>query len=289
MKLLPSSRSGLAKTTSNFLFDNVNAAFVDSRAAFFVAKLLCNNKGVLVLERFRIVPTFTESDILGQLDDCAIKFDFPMLDNGNVAPVDVRLHAYTDKSRWAIIIEDLGFHVRAGGHDGVTNCLYYFGNCLYRKPGSALADFVFPTSDAPGEPTFQEEINMFLREPKGHVGVRDKLISFDCTPEKLSEKDIVETDEQPTGTELMRSLVTEYRELFFATEQELRRQIPADLPMVLQIESWHHPDLAGDELPSANETFQHIAKVLCLGDKNKYTPTLQANTHWSNWPDGGTL
>jgi hypothetical protein len=59
--------------------------------------------------------------------------------------------------------------------------------------------------------------------------------------------------------------------------------------VLLNLDQWYHPDLAGDEMPSGNETFQLIAKVLCSGDPSHYKPTNKPNTHWSNWPAGGTL
>lgn len=232
---------------------------------------------------------FSQSDILGQLDDCALKFDFPMLDNGYVYPADVRLHALADQTRWAIVIEHLGYHMRVGDHSGITNCISYYGNCLQRNPGSALEDFLMVTANAPGDSTFEQDAGWYLRAPKGQIYIRDQLIDFDCTAEKLEEIGIEMTDTQPSGTELLRSLVLEYRGLFLATEKELRRQIPKDLPCILTLNEWHHPDLAGDDLPSANETFQLIASVLCTGDASAYSPTLPPNTHWSNWPEGGTM
>ena len=233
--------------------------------------------------------TFTEAEILGQLDDCALKFEFPMLDNGYVYPGDVRLHAYADQSRWALIIEHLGYHLRAGNHDGVTNCLHYFGNCLPRKPGTANEDFLMVTADGPDQETFQEEVNCYLRNPKGEIYLRDELVPYDCTPDSLAEKGIPTVDEKPSGTELLRSLLPQYKNLLLANESELRMQLPNDLPHLISLDEWYHPDLAGDDLPSANETFQMIATVLCTGEATMYKPTFLPNTHWSNWPDGGTM
>lgn len=41
--------------------------------------------------------------------------------------------------------------------------------------------------------------------------------------------------------------------------------------------------------PSSYETWQQIAKVLATGDTRYYRPTLEPNTHWSNWPESGSL
>jgi hypothetical protein len=41
--------------------------------------------------------------------------------------------------------------------------------------------------------------------------------------------------------------------------------------------------------PSSYETWQQIAKVIALGDTSIYKPTVKPNTHWSNYPDSGSL
>jgi hypothetical protein len=58
---------------------------------------------------------------------------------------------------------------------------------------------------------------------------------------------------------------------------------------LLVLDEWHHPDLLNGERPSKNETFQQLAKILASGNESLYRPTLESNTHWKNWPEGGTL
>ena len=59
---------------------------------------------------------------------------------------------------------------------------------------------------------------------------------------------------------------------------------------LLQLEEWHHPDVVDDEeRPSGSETFAQLAAVLSSGELAHYRPTRPPNTHWVNWPDGGTL
>ena len=110
-----------------------------------------------------IKTTFTEQEILSQLDDCAAESAFPMLDNGYVYPADVRLHAFGNPEKWAIVIDHLGYHYRSGDHDGIVDCVHYFGNCLRRKPGTDNEDFLTFTADGPDDLTFQEEINWHLK------------------------------------------------------------------------------------------------------------------------------
>ena len=65
--------------------------------------------------------------------------------------------------------------------------------------------------------------------------------------------------------------------------------MPVDLPRVLVLDEWNHPDVFGGALPSQSETFLRIVDVLVEGRPELYTPGGPPNTHWSNWPEGGNV
>jgi hypothetical protein len=88
---------------------------------------------------------------------------------------------------------------------------------------------------------------------------------------------------------LARALVPECRDLLLATETERREGLPADLPMVLQLDDWEHPRLLDGELPSSSSSFKQIAKVIASGNANLYQPDNEGNVHWSHWPNSGSL
>ena len=89
---------------------------------------------------------------------------------------------------------------------------------------------------------------------------------------------------------VLRALVPEHRELLLATESERRRGVPADLPLLLQLDDWDHPRLMEGELPRSSVAFKQIAQALAAADPSKYDPDLvDGNVHWSNWPDSGSL
>lgn len=145
-----------------------------------------------------------------------------------------------------------------------------------------------PLNDA----VFDEEDRWDVRQEKGFLCVRGELIPYNASIEELLKKGIGEDTWDTDGitiTELVRSLVPEYHTLLLATKEELRQRLPFDLPLMICLDEWHHPDLAEDELPSGNQTFQMIADVLVSGDPTLYQPTQPPNTHWSNWLEGGTL
>lgn len=41
--------------------------------------------------------------------------------------------------------------------------------------------------------------------------------------------------------------------------------------------------------PTSYETWRLIAKVIVTNDPKEYKPTLEPNTHWTNWPDSGSM
>ncbi|HTJ11793.1 MAG TPA: hypothetical protein VL547_07200 [Dinghuibacter sp.] len=131
------------------------------------------------------------------------------------------------------------------------------------------------------------------------------------------------------GEGVLRLLVPRHRDIFRATDEELYKGIPSTLHKVLVLDEWHHkrfhqssspfespeflasfdqgnPFIATmiqDELeknarynakewetrPSSYETWQQIAEVLATGDTSRYKPTLEPNTHWRYWPEGGSM
>lgn len=132
-----------------------------------------------------------------------------------------------------------------------------------------------------------------------------------------------------SAEEVCRLVVQKHRGLFRATDEELYKSIPTDLSKILVIDEWYHkefdqisspfehPDILKDfditnesvrrmieyeidssrkfnsekwnDRPGSYETWQQIAKVIVTADPSFYTPTLKPNSHWSNWPEGGSM
>jgi hypothetical protein len=89
--------------------------------------------------------------------------------------------------------------------------------------------------------------------------------------------------------ELCRWIADVARDQVMATPEERRISVPPEMKQILQLEEWHHPDLLNDERPGTSETFQQLAQILETGDVRLYRPSHPPNTHWRNWPEGGTL
>lgn len=233
---------------------------------------------------------YTASEILEQLDKCAKECSFPILDNGYIHLVHSKLSAYRDDERWALVIEVIGFSPRDYGHEGVNNCLYIFGNCISMRLGLDDSSFLYLTHNSAECPTFDEEFEEFLNPVAKTMMIRDKEIKLNHNREFYLNKGIELVEEDKIRVhEVLRGLVPEFNKNLEATEEEIRSRIPTDLPKVLELLEWNHPDCAGSELPSNNETFQQIAKVLETSKLSHYNPSFPANNHWKNWSLGGTL
>ncbi|MCW3816604.1 hypothetical protein ONA91_19345 [Micromonospora sp. DR5-3] len=201
--------------------------------------------------------------ILEQFDAAADEAVFVDLENGYYYPIDSRLHAYRDANRWALVVELVGYNRRA---QAVLDVLHVFGNCLTSgEPGFENGDFHSRIEHL--EEIVDEQLPPFV--------LRGHSVPLTTTPGEPM-------------VDALRRLVPTHRNLLLATEDELRARIPNDVPEILRLEEWHQP-VFDDVLPSQTETYRLIAEVLTTGDPGRYQPTLPPTTHWSHWPNSGTL
>ncbi len=175
------------------------------------------------------------------------------MNHGYYYAVDAQLHAFGDASRWALIVEAVGYNPRAVN---LIDVVHTFGNCL--------------TSGAPGyeDEDFHSRIDNMDEvesrdDPERYLGAAPMVVSGHA----------VRVD-APKGEELsatFRRLVPAHRDLLFGGSAEIRRRLPADVPQLLQLEAWNQPDLF-ETPPSQSETCQLIAVVLESLDPARYRP-----------------
>ena len=210
-------------------------------------------------------------EVLAHFGQAAEHLRFPHFDNGYIYPVDARLSLFRDDTRWAMVTELLGYSPRAGN---LGNLLHIFGDCLIDpEAGAGTHDWLFPI----------DNFDDIEDDEENYTGadliVRGQTIRIDA----------------PAGTPVptaLRTAVPPHRELFLADTAELHRHVPADLPLILQLDEWHHPDGDFDDFAPhvlASATFGMLADVLTTGDPARYQPKQPPNTHWSHWPDAGSL
>lgn len=242
---------------------------------------------------------WTESEILAILDDCAQAFTFPALDNGYVYPAKVRLSVFTSEEDWALVIEVFGFSPRSGDPDvhvhtfssrisrskGADSYVTEeaFENYLKNNPNNE-SSFFYPISnhswiDQDDGESAIESASILLRNTEYTVPNIAELIAAGIEPE----------ENVPLVFEVCRWLADKEPLQVLANDQEIKTNLPNGVSKLLDLEEWNHPDTVGEELPSQNECFQQLAKVLVSGDISHYQPTEKPNTHWQNWPEAGTL
>ncbi|MEK6700666.1 MAG: hypothetical protein AABZ53_00240 [Planctomycetota bacterium] len=240
------------------------------------------------------------AEILAILDHCCDEFVFPMLDNGHVYLAATRLSLYRSTADWAMVIEVFGFSPGEGFPSiGIST----FGSRIHarrphykdpvmqaryveRNPRSESA-YVYPVKEGAWR---DEGCEFLVSTDVEDIVVRDTTVRLP-EPSLFAEHDIALIESPRVLVfELCRYLAGVARDKVLATAQERRVNVPPELDQVLQLEEWHHPDVVDDSArPSWSETFQQLAKVLETGDVTLYRPTQVPNTHWRNWPRGGTL
>ncbi len=238
--------------------------------------------------------------ILSILDSCCEAFTFPMLDNGYVYLGATRLSAYRSSDDWAIVIEVFGFSPRAGFPDIQV---YTFASRSFDRKKSAdfvsaeaylnylrnnpnnESEFFYPIQDD----WFHDADLEAVPDNATEIHVRGEAIRLPSFADYAQVGIELIAPPQVYIYELCRYLAAQNRHSVLANQAERRVHVFPEMVELLMLDEWHHPDLLNGELPSANETFQQLASVLASGDAHLYSPSLAPNTHWRNWPEGGTL
>lgn len=244
---------------------------------------------------------WTSQEILRVLDDCAGAFTFPALDNGYVYLAGTKLSAYRSAEDWALVIEIFGFSPRMGLPD---LAVYTLGSTLRDRntPAQYVSDNAYRAYLAQHP---HDEVRSFYPIAEGswlddesceYVAANASVLDLRGRSVPIPSVYVLEAcginpAEPPRirTFELCRFLAETRRDLVMASSTERRTSVPAGLVEVLTLDAWHHPDVVANERPSASETFQLLACVLVTGDATVYQPSSPPNTHWSRWPDGGTL
>jgi hypothetical protein len=242
-----------------------------------------------------------EREILAVLDGCCEKFTFPMLDNGYVYLAATRLSLFRSTDDWAMVIEVFGFSPRSELPD---THIHTFASRLHdRNPPSKYVNpkayasylatnphnesrFVHPIGAGPWQDSDNGEV---LAPDATGLRLRGRPFALPARSEYARHGITLEDAANVWVYDLCRYLAAVARDQVLATPAERRISVPPDLEQILQLEEWHHPDVCRDERPSASPTFQQLARVLVTGDPREYRPRRPPNTHWSNWPDGGSL
>lgn len=231
----------------------------------------------------------TKKEILTYLDHC----EFPMLDNGYYYHIDQKMTIFKDdQANWAILLEVLAYNNHELDVKGIMTIVYTYGNQISPEAVSCN-DSLFAKARDHEVPTFLEETDRFrsfLNPEAGFVSVGNTLIPIEKDPEKYRAKGVeLQFPPRITPWEMMRYHAPEYAHLFWVTRAEITDEIPLEMKAVATLYDWEHPDLALRENPSDKASFSLIADFILSGDKKLLEQIQNGNTHWRNWPEGGTL
>lgn len=245
---------------------------------------------------------FNADQILSILDQCCAAFSFPMLDNGYVYLAATRLSLYRTEADWAMVIEVFGFSPRAGLPDTQVHTFAStlhnrnrperyvkreaYDKYLLNNPNNESRFF-----DPIAEGSWQNTENCELvAQDAREITLRGNVITLPSIDEYIRHGIVLEKPPQIQVFEVCRFLANVARDSVLATPEEQRVSVLPEMNRILELEEWHHPNVVDDEdRPSGSETFQQLAKVLVTGDVGFYKPSQPPNTHWRNWPDGGSL
>jgi hypothetical protein len=241
-------------------------------------------------------------EILEVLDQCCEHHRFPMLDNGYFYLAASRLSLFRSSTDWAMVIEIFGYSPRAGIPDthvytlgsrvqrmrGETDFVSRaaFENYLANNPHNE-SSFIYPIEEG----AWQDDSSVELLA-RGQREVVVRGLSGPTPPrEAYAQHGIALTSPDDVQVfEFCRWLAATARDRVLATAEERRNCVPSELALILQLDEWRHPDVVNDELPSAVPTFQALAEILAGGSEVGLNAIRERpNTHWSNWPDAGTL
>jgi hypothetical protein len=238
--------------------------------------------------------------ILSVLDRCCDAFSFPMLDNGYFYLAATRLSLYRTPADWAIVFELFGYSPRAWEP---SLFIETFANALCNRDvpekyvkiqayESYLANNPYNEFRAfnPIDGNEWMDDNGCVAEAATEFMLRGRQQPIPSLGEYEQRGITLEDPLRVQAFEFCRFIADVSRDSVLARADERRVSIPPGMTQILQLEEWHHPDVkVSEDRPSGSETFQQLAQVLVTGNVSLYQPSRAPNTHWKNWPEGGTL
>lgn len=261
--------------------------------------------------------TFNETEILEQLDLAFngipnkyyptgqsedIKYNFFLdLEHGYCETAGNRIHLYADSTRWVVVFEKSGYQNRGNSAEIEIN---YVGNCvnypIEKYPernyitNTSNIILIDPTEFERIENKDGEEMETFELIGKNikEIKVRDQFVPFDNDYKNYDKVGIdVLDDDNPQNlisfADFIRYLHETNPKLISATEDEIRKHIPKDLPKLMTINEFYFVSIYDKtNLPSRQETYQLIAKILTMKDVTIWKPTQKPNNSWKNWESG---
>lgn len=122
--------------------------------------------------------------------------------------------------------------------------------------------------------------------------MRDRLIPFDSDYKSYEKVGIkIRRSDNPKNLigfeDFVRYLNETNPSIIAATEEEIHKHIPKDLPKLMTLNEFHFGSAYDrSNPPSKQELYKLIARILLTRDTTNWKPTQQPNNHWTNWKSG---
>lgn len=261
--------------------------------------------------------TFNESEILEQLDFAFngtptkyfplgekddVKYNsFLDLEHGYCKTAGSKIHLFADSTKWAIVFEKSGYQNRRTSAEIELN---YVGNCINypvdKYPernyitNSSRVILIDPTEFERIENKEGAELETFelIGENIKEIKIRDSFVSFDNNFKNFEKAGIkIRENDNPKKLigfgDVIRYLQETNPTLISATEGEIRKHIPKHIPKLMTIDEFHYISAYEKEnLPSQQETYKLLAKILVTRNTTNWKPKKKANNSWKNWESG---
>ena len=118
-----------------------------------------------------------------------------------------------------IIIGAIGFSYRGGGHNGISNCLHVYGNCLSYEPGTQDGNFIYLTENANKCNTFDDEEDFYLNPDCSNFVLRGQILPLYQDRELYIASGIkIEDQTRINAFEFLRLLDALHHDKLIATE-----------------------------------------------------------------------
>jgi hypothetical protein len=188
----------------------------------------------------------SEEQVLLKLDNYKLGYYCSFIDLGHVYSylIDSRLNIFrSEDGHWAIAAERLGFNEKAGS---ILLDIYYFGNCLINLEHYNGQDTNGYSVTPVDDDNFNKTTDGFTLNPNAEYWiVRGQKVKLSHDKQDYINAGIELKGYEPDEISIEaagRLVITKYRDLFRATDEELYKSIPTDLEKILVIDEWYHRD-----------------------------------------------
>jgi len=216
-------------------------------------------------------------DILAKFDQSAAEYAFPMIDNANYDNAAIRLTVFRNDDEWLVVFQEISFYPAMNEFADVITA---FGNRL-KQQGALSARPTVSLTDRPDSPP--PDIHDFTVHVNGGPARR-----FTPSRDDYRSAHVDVDDRSRAKTKIIRYLASQIRRELFVDDDTLLKiceRSSAGLQMFIELDEWHHPNLADDEPPSETPCFKSLAQALARGDAGLYKcEPARFNTGWWQWP-----